>query len=478
MSFISLSFVIFFILFVSIYHLFGLIIKNEEVVVIVQNFFLFMASIIFYSFADLRFLPFLLYIILVTYLGGRFSKNKIVIAVLIVASLIPLLFCKYNISHIIFPLGISFFTFQGIGYIIDCYKNQINISLEREEDNLLDIACFISFFPVISSGPIQRANKFIPQLNVKHKFNYDEVTDGMRLFAWGVFKKLCIADRIALYVNYVYGNLSDKYGVAVLLATVLYSFQIYCDFSGYTDMALGISKYFGFDVGKNFDHPYFSKTVGEFWRRWHISLSSWLRDYVYFPLGGSRVVLPRIYMNLIITFLISGIWHGAGWTFIIWGLLHGFYLCMGRTTRILWEKLHVPSCLRVCITFSLVTFAWIFFRSDSLSQAWLVIKKIVSVSQSINQFNLIKIDQGTKEAIKILFALNDEKFGNITGFLMLIIVMLIFLICEVFTSKKDGIHFIKMQTTLLRWFLYLALFTICLLTFVSGLSSNFIYKNF
>ncbi|MDY4766939.1 MAG: MBOAT family O-acyltransferase [Treponema sp.] len=474
MSFISISFAILFLILVILYHLTARVAKNP---VLIQNILLLAASLVFYAFADFRYLPFLFYIIIISYIAGKFCKNKTLFILFLIVDIAPLFAIKccplIFHTHWIFPLGISFFTFQSISYIVDTYTKKI-----PSEKNLLNVALFISFFPIISSGPIQRAGNLIPQFQNVRTFDYNNATDGMKLFAWGMFKKLCIADRIAVYVNYVYGNVNDGYGVAILLATVLYSFQIYCDFSGYSDMAIGIARYLGFDVGKNFDHPYLSKSVGEFWRRWHISLSSWLRDYVYIPLGGSRVALPRIYLNILITFLVSGIWHGSTWNFVIWGLLHGIFQCIGRATKSFWERIKVPSIIRIFITFCLVTFAWIFFRAENLHEAGIVISKIAQVPQNISQFFVIKGNLGMKEAIRVLFALNDGNFGGFPGMALLCLLMCAFLFCELITQKKDGLIFIKQTTGIIRWSIYIILIMslICFGNF--GLSSNFIYNNF
>lgn len=474
MSFISISFAIFFLILVVLYHIIARVAKNP---VLIQNILLLAASLVFYAFADLRFLPFLFYIIIVSYIAGRFCKNKTLFILFLIVDIAPLIAIKYCPlilhTHWIFPLGISFFTFQSISYIVDTYTKKI-----PSEKNFLNVALFISFFPIISSGPIQRAGNLIPQFQNVRNFDYNNATDGMKLFAWGMFKKLCIADRIAVYVNYVYGNINDRYGLAILLATLLYSFQIYCDFSGYSDMAIGIARYLGFDVGKNFDHPYLSKSVGEFWRRWHISLSSWLRDYVYIPLGGNRVALPRIYLNLLITFLVSGIWHGSTWNFVIWGLLHGIFQCIGKATKSLWDTIKIPSFIRIFITFCLVTFAWIFFRAENLHEAGIVISKIMQVPQDISQFFVMKGELGMKEALRVLFALNDENFGGFSGMALLCLLMCAFLFCELITQKKDGLIFIKQKTGIIRWSIYIILIMslICFGNF--GLSSNFIYNNF
>ena len=476
MSFISFSFAVFFFILVISYHLTAFFSeKIGEKSVLIQNVLLLIGGLVFYAFADLRFLPFLFYVIVISFLSEYLCKNKICLIIFLIADLLPLLTIKY-IPHIfhthwIFPLGISFFTFQSISYIVDTYKKKIN-----SEHNFINTALFISFFPVISSGPLQRAEKLIPQFKELRHFDYDNATDGMKLFAWGMFKKLCIADRIAVYVNYIYGNVAEQYGVAVLFAVVLYSFQIYCDFSGYTDMANGVSRYLGFKLDKNFDHPYLSKSPGEFWRRWHISFSSWLKDYVYIPLGGSRVALPRIYLNLMITFLVSGMWHGASLNFIVWGLLHGIYVCIGRATKSIWKKIKVPAFIRIFVTFCLVTFAWIFFRAETLSEAGIIIKKLLQILHSFSVFFIMKNDIGFKETICSLLSLN--KTGGILVMLLLFLLVVVLLSCELISHKKNGLELIKQFPTLIRWvsYLFLLVTIICYGNF--GLSGVFIYNTF
>ena len=474
MSFISLTFAAFFLIFISFYHIAGRLKKNA---IISQQILLFLASLVFYAFADLRFLPFLFYAIIISHLGGKLSKNRVTFIIFIIATLLPLLFFKYAPGNwhkgIIFPLGISFFTFQNISYIADCYSKKI-----EAEKNPFYVALFISFFPVISSGPIQRAGNLIPQLRTIHHFDYDNATDGMKLFAWGLFKKLCIADRIAIYVNYVYGNASENYGTAILFATILYSFQIYCDFSGYSDMAIGVAKYMGFDVGKNFDHPYLSKSVGEFWRRWHISLSTWIRDYIYIPLGGSRVALPRIYANLFITFLVSGLWHGSTWNFVIWGLLHGFYQCIGRAGKPIFEKFKLPSFIQIFITFCLITFAWIFFRAENFQKAGLIICKITQVPQNLIDLPTLKNEFGLVNTIRLFFCLIDEACTGFRGMASILFPTILFIFCEMLTFNKDGLYFIKFRNLIVRWGVYSIFFTIAFLSFTTGISRDFIYNNF
>ncbi len=482
MSFISIPFAVFFITFVVMYHFLPHWFGKKALAI--QKMILFIGSLGFYTFSDCRFLPFLLYCIIISYLAGLIlyrKKSKAFFLLFLVAELIPLISVKYIPLffhvHWLFPLGISFFTLQGISYISDSYTNKINA-----ERNILTFSLFIVFFPVISSGPIQRPEKLIPQFQCVHHFEYENATDGMKLFAWGMLKKLVIADRIACYVNYVYGSVGNQYGLALLLATVLYSFQIYCDFSGYSDMAIGTSRYLGFDLGKNFDHPYFSQSVGEFWRRWHISLSSWLRDYVYIPLGGSRVILPRIYLNTVITFLVSGLWHGSTLNFAIWGLLHGIFVCAGRSVRTDFSK-----GFKIVGTFMLVTFAWIFFRAANLHESLEIIKKMMNIPFEIVQFFELKAALGTKSAVRALFALISESNMGLKEIAEIFFLLAVLLVIELMTFRKNGLEIIKTKKTDIRWLFYI----LCMLALLKTLplkltfeeeqksySTNFIYQNF
>lgn len=473
MPFISFSFAVFFITTASLYHLAPRFGRNA---LFIQQILLLATSLVFYAFASLHFVPFLLYVIAVSYLAGQFVRSRVSLVLFVIADLMPLLFFKYvpqnQHTHWIFPLGLSFFTFQSISYIADVYKKKI-----VAERNPLMVALFIGFFPTIASGPIQRAGNLFPQLKSVHRFDYDNATDGMRLFAWGMFKKLVIADRIATYVDYVYGNIPSSHGLALLLATALYSFQIYCDFSGYSDMAIGVAQYFGFDAGRNFDHPYLSQSVGEFWRRWHISLSSWLRDYIYIPLGGSRVALPRIYLNLMITFLVSGVWHGAGWHFVAWGLIHGLYQCVGRATKPLQEKWRIPAIVKVVITFCLVSFAWIFFRAENVGAAVRVIQKLTKIPSELAFLNPLKPITELKTQFKEVFALANPGFG-LKEMAMTVFLLMVFVIISFMTRKKAGLEIIREKPIVLRFALYFTLIITLYLCFGNGYSSNFIYQNF
>jgi len=234
--------------------------------------------------------------------------------------------------NIILPVGISFYTFQTLSYTIDIYRKQL-----KPTKDALSFFTFVAFFPQLVAGPIERASHLLPQFYKTYKFNYKQVKSGLLLVAFGLFKKMVIADRLAILVNQVYNNPTDHGGLDLIIATVFFAFQIYCDFSGYSDIAIGLARTMGFDLMKNFDSPYFSKSITEFWRRWHISLSTWFRDYVYIPLGGSRKGTYRTYANLFIVFFVSGLWHGAAITFVIWGAIHGLIIVLEKAFK---PKLH------------------------------------------------------------------------------------------------------------------------------------------
>jgi alginate O-acetyltransferase complex protein AlgI len=278
---------------------------------------------------------------------------------------------------ILLPVGISFYTFQTLSYTIDVYKNKI-----QPEKHFGLFALYVSFFPQLVAGPIERPGNLLPQLKKKKNFNYSNFSSGAKLVIWGFFKKVVIADRISEYVNIVYDNPEAYFGFPVVIATVLFAFQIFCDFSGYTDIAIGISKMMGYDLMQNFNRPYSSKSIKEFWSRWHISLSTWFRDYLYIPLGGNKVSRRRNYYNILITFIISGLWHGSNWTFLIWGLIHGVFLLLENfinvaLTKVAFYKRHTDTLIfrivKKIIIFLLVSFAWVFFRSNNLDDAFTII---------------------------------------------------------------------------------------------------------
>jgi len=329
-------------------------------------------------------------------------KKKLTVAASFVSNLSILFFFKYfdfaidNINvllnafnlqlispsfDVILPVGISFYTFQALSYTMDIYREEI-----PAEKNLFRYMLFVSFFPQLVAGPIERSKNLIHQLRERHIFDIARIKKGLLLMLWGFFQKLVIADRAAIAVNTVYNNYTEFGGVELVIATVLFALQIYCDFSSYTDIAKGAAQVMGFKLMDNFHQPYFSRSISEFWRNWHISLSGWLKDYLYIPLGGNRKGKIRKYINIMIVFLASGLWHGASWNFVIWGAIHGLYQVIGGITLNLRKKIcgllsinrtsHSHHFVQRAITFILVCFGWIFFRANSLSDAKGIINAI------------------------------------------------------------------------------------------------------
>lgn len=363
-----------------------------------RNLWLLLASWFFYLCAKPVYLLFLLFAILFSYLFGRLLERKrsrgglALCLVLLFSLLFVFKYLNFSLSllsralaaagfswsapvlDLLLPVGISFYLFQAAGYVIDVYRGKV----PAQRDFLL-YALFLSFFPQLLSGPIARADSLLPQLRRPHRFDYDALRIGLLRFLWGAFKKLVIADRLSLLVDTVYAA-PDGFGALQLIGAALaYSLQIYCDFSAYSDMALGCAKAMGFSLMENFRTPYFSRSIAEFWRRWHISLSSWFRDYLYIPLGGSRRGMARKYLNVLVVFAVSGLWHGAGLTFLVWGLLNGLYQVLGALTAPARNKVRsllpfredgpLVRLFQIALTFILTTVAWVFFRAGSLSQA-------------------------------------------------------------------------------------------------------------
>lgn len=372
-----------------------------------RNLFLIIVSYIFYGWWNWRWLFLIVGCSLINWLISlelertqrkRYKQGLLITACLL--SLSALIVCKYynffvgsfvsacemlgfhvhiKTLQIILPVGISFFTFQAIGYTIDVYKGKV-----RATRSWIDFFAFISFFPQLVAGPIERASGFLPQFRKRYVFDYEKATDGLVLIVYGLFKKMAVADNLAIYVDTVFTNFTQYSSLTLLLGAVLFSFQIYCDFSGYSDIARGIAKLFGFELMVNFDSPYFSKSISEFWRRWHISLSTWFKDYLYIPLGGNRVSTLKYIRNIWIVFLVSGLWHGANYTFIIWGALHAFYQTCGYfkariqlsanwTMRFSLFRIkpmrYIISGAQILTVNILVVCAWIFFRADSFEHA-------------------------------------------------------------------------------------------------------------
>lgn len=378
-----------------------------------QNFLIVAASYFFYGWWDWRFLSLILFSTIVDYLVGlgllsnnNKAKRKALLLTSIFINLGFLAFFKYynffldnfiaafslfgteikaNSLNIILPAGISFYTFQTLSYSIDVYKRK----LEPTKD-FIAFSAFVSFFPQLVAGPIERANHLLPQFYTKRTFDYAKSVDGLRQILWGLFKKVVIADNCAEFANIIFNSSADYSGSTLVLGALFFTCQIYGDFSGYSDIAIGTSRLFGFDLMQNFNFPYFSRDIAEFWRRWHISLSTWFRDYLYIPLGGSRGQTLKKVRNTFIVFLVSGFWHGANWTFIVWGALNALYIMPSIIFNTHRNNLNIVAPGRICpslkdalsiiITFSLTVFAWIFFRAENLQHAFSYIGTIFSKS--------------------------------------------------------------------------------------------------
>ncbi len=413
MLFNSISFIIFFVVVITTYYL--LPHRWRWPMLLLASCYFYMAFVPVY-------ILILAFTILIDYVSGiliegsegRIRKRWLTLSV--ISNLAVLSFFKYYafLTHniealmhsigwtsysipelgIILPIGLSFHTFQSLSYTIEVYYGR-----QKAERHIGIFSLYVMFFPQLVAGPIERPGNLLQQLHKKISFNADNIASGLRLMAWGFFKKIMIADRVAVMVNHVYNAPDQHGGPALLLATFFFAIQIYCDFSGYTDIALGAARCLGIDLMRNFRTPYYSANVSEFWRRWHISLSSWFRDYVYIPMGGNRVVKWRWYYNLMITFLLSGLWHGAAWTFLIWGGLHGVYLIFAILTERWRGKIggaiglgRVPwlnHALQVVTTFILVDFAWIFFRANTVEDGFHIASHLLDGLGGLLHLNIV-----------------------------------------------------------------------------------------
>ncbi|WP_457617685.1 MBOAT family O-acyltransferase [Lutibacter sp.] len=378
-----------------------------------QNFLIVVASYVFYGWWDWRFLSLIVFSTLVDYTVGiqlaktsKEKKRKVLLWISIVVNLGFLGFFKYynffldnfitafsffgnkinpSSLNIILPVGISFYTFQTLSYTIDVYKNKL-----KPTKDFIAFSAFVSFFPQLVAGPIERATNLLPQFYKKRNFDYNKAVDGLRQILWGLFKKIVIADNCAEQVNYIFSNSDTLPGSTLVLGALFFTFQIYGDFSGYSDIAIGTSRLFGFNLKQNFAFPYFSRDIAEFWRRWHISLSTWFRDYLYIPLGGSRGGTRMKVRNIFIIFIVSGFWHGANWTFIAWGALNAIYflplLLLNKNRQhleVVAKGRYLPTLkefLSIALTFSLTVFAWIFFRAENMGHAFNYITQIFSLT--------------------------------------------------------------------------------------------------
>lgn len=345
------------------------------------------------------------------------------------------------------PVGISFFTFQAVGYMLDVYHGRI-----KAEKNFLDYVLFVSFFPQIASGPISKAEELLPQIKKERTFNYNQAVSGLKYLLWGMFLKVVLADRAGLYVDTVFRSYEKFSGIGCAIASIIYSIQIYADFAGYSLMAVGIAKTLGFDLINNFKRPYFAASVTEFWKRWHISLTRWLTQQVYIPLGGSRCSKAKNYWNILVTFLVSGIWHGANWTFIVWGVMHGVFQIIEKALG--WNKKDskgVVKALRIVFTFAIVTVAWVIFRSPSIGDAFGLIGRY--------------------------FVLSGKHIADVLTLSYILIAMIPFLLYELGKEYWNRTYEKLNSNAVVRWTVYVMLLAMIVMVGVHD-GSSFIYVSF
>lgn len=445
-----------------------------------QNGLIVAGSLVFYGWWDWRFLGLLLITAFSTFFAGMWMgrtaderRRRWINVGTIVLNVGILFFFKYfnffvksfidafylfgaeinvHTLKILLPIGISFYTFSALGYSIDVYQRKV----EPTRDVLAYIA-YVTFFPSILSGPISRAQKQLPQFFEKRLFDYDKTVSACKLILWGGVMKLCLADRLGIYVDSVYGNIAHHNGTTLLLASLLYTIQIYADFAGYSLMAIGSGRLLGIELQTNFVRPYFAKTITDFWRRWHISLTTWFRDYIYFPLGGNRCSKARWILNTMIVFIVSGLWHGAAYTFIIWGAIHGACmvierLAYGEKIKHISNKFSIANLLRLMLTFTIVNFAWVFFRMSDLSDVLTFFRKVFT------EPGMPFVDADTM-VYAMIFA---------------ILVFVVDFIEEHFNGK---VKLMNSQYTVVRWITYVAIVVMVLLFGVLD-GGSFIYFQF
>lgn len=451
-----------------------------------RNWVLIISSLLFYAYADLKMLFLLLAVCLLTYyvgrrvtslIGGknsapnlRIAKRYVFFAVVVDVLILGFfkyfnffttgfadLFSKFGLHvdaftlRIILPLGLSFYIFMAMSYIIDCYRAKITFN-----PTLIEFTAYFTFFPHIVSGPIDRGRLMIPQLQNKQEFLYEQGNDGLRQFLWGLFKKAVVADSCAQVVDFVWSGMESMSSLSIIIAMLLYSVQIYCDFSGYTDMAIGTGKLFGIKMMKNFEYPYFSRNISEFWRKWHMSLTSWFTEYIYIPLGGNRISRGRTILNTIIIFTLCGLWHGANMTFIFWGFLNGLLFIPILLQKAPKKYKNIPvdfkpvTLFKVFLTFVLVTICWVFFRAPSLSDAFAFYNQLI---------------------------FSDASFSKIPVLYWTVLFVLFTLILEWFQRNKEyALVGIDRLGKPIRWIIYLT-FIYVIIQF-SQTEGTFIYQNF
>lgn len=458
------------------------------------------ASSIFY----MAFIPVYILILICTIVVDYFAaiyidrsdglKKKIYLNVSIVATCLILFVFKYfnffagsvnsfahffnlnysiDILNIILPIGLSFHTFQSLSYVIEVYRGK-----QKPERHFGIYSLYVMFYPQLVAGPIERPQNLLHQFWEEHHFEYNRVVDGLKLMAWGLFKKVVIADRLSMFVNEIY-NSPDKHNpVTLAIATVFFAFQIYCDFSGYSDIAIGSARVMGFKLMQNFNRPYFSKSISEFWKRWHISLSTWFTDYLYISLGGNRVPKWRWQFNLFFTFLVSGLWHGAKWTFVIWGALNGFYLIFSLWMNYFRNKFfhrtkidknaHWLKYPRIIITFVLTCFAWIFFRANSVNDALHIANSLFAGVLNLKIFNFVEFSRMLEKG-----AFNY----SISDFALSIIFVTLMIVIQMYQRRGRISEMLSSKPIWLKWTVYYAFVLVIIIFGVYG-KQEFIYFQF
>lgn len=469
----------------------------------IRTLWLLICSYFFYMCWNAKYALLLLFSTLVTYVGGLLLEKikqktsniphglimqKFVLFAAISANLLILVFFKYtnflinlinNISNavhincnlsqidIILPVGISFYIFQALGYLIDVYRDDI-----YAEKNLIKYALFVSFFPQLVAGPIERSKNLLKQLDGKATFDYKRIRSGLLTMLWGLFLKLVIADRCSIIVNAVYSSYDNFNGLPLIVANILFAIQIYCDFMGYSTIAIGSAKVLGVNLMNNFSQPYFATSIKDFWRRWHISLSTWFRDYVYIPLGGNRCSKVRNYLNIFITFMISGLWHGANLTFVVWGIIHGIYqiledmlkpfiIKINTKFNLDWNRTYLKT-VRIVKTFILADIAWVFFRAETLKSAIQILVKSLKITSKNESF------------INMLNSVNFDVRNNC----ILIVAILILLLSSILNERKIYIiDWISSKHFVIRYAIYWGICILIILSLDIG-GEQFIYFQF
>ncbi len=481
MLFNSIEYLFFFIIVVTLYYT----LPHKF-----RWFLLLISSCFFYMFFVPIYILILGLTIVIDYFAGIYIENakegvkKTYLLISIIANVSVLAVFKYynffvdNINSflptnsipylsILLPIGLSFHTFQAMSYTIEVYRGN-----QKAERHFGIYALYVMFFPQLVAGPIERPQNILHQFYEKHQFNYDNVTNGLKLITWGLFKKVVVGDHLAIMVDKVYSNPTHYQGLPLIIATVFFAFQIYCDFSGYSDMALGSAEVIGFRLMKNFDRPYFSKSISEFWRRWHISLSTWFRDYLYIPLGGNRVGYTRQLFNLFIVFVVSGLWHGASWNFIIWGGLHGLFLVLARLRSSYLPSFKLPitnlftRLIHILIVFVIVDFCWIFFRARTFSDAHYIITHLFT--------NIKLVDLHQADFIRNNILLGESKQIFIITFLSMLMMETV----HYFQRNRSVKIYLSGKSSLLRFVVYIFIISWILLFGAFDKPAQFIYFQF